>query len=451
MELKAFQEQLFAKGRTLGFTEMEVYYQADRDTHVRTFKGEVDSYSLAEKAGLSFRGLIDGKMATAFTEQIEAEAIDFLLEQAKENAEILEGSEAAELFGGSPSYPELNTYSEQLVNATPEELIRLAIRLEQVALEADPRIDLVNYCLMVRSENELFISNTKGLNCHRKSSKALCYLSAVAKEADDVTTGLEFGFTMTDLGDLDVESIARTAAREAVMKLNGQTIESDEYPVILRNDAASSLLKAFSSIFSGDKAEKGLSLLQGRLGEQVAGANITIVDDPLLPAGPGSTPFDAEGVATSQRQVIRDGQLLTFLHNTKSAKKAGVTTTGNGVKASYRANVSISPHNLFLVPGDQSLEDLIQQTERGILLAEFQGLHAGTNDVSGDFSLSCLGYLIENGQVVRAVNQITASGNILELLNNVEAIGNDLRFNGFGSGACGAPSLKVKSLSISGK
>ncbi|HEU4965298.1 MAG TPA: TldD/PmbA family protein [Bacilli bacterium] len=451
MELKAFQQQLFTRGKALGFTDMEVYYQAARDTVVRAFQGEVDSYTITEKAGLSFRGVWQGKMGTAFTEQIEEQAIDDLLRQAKENAEILENVDPEELFAGSPSYREVNQHSERLLHLSSEQLIETAIRLERVALQADPRIDLVNYCQVARSEGETFISNTKGLDCHHKSARLLGYVSAVAKEAEQVSSGMEFGMTFVDLDALNAEEVARQAASEALAKLNGDTIESDDYPVILRNHAAASLLKAFTSIFSGEAAEKGLSLLQDRIGEQVVGANITILDDPLLPEGPGSMPFDAEGVATAQRSLIQDGQLLTFLHNNKTAKKAGVATTGNAVKASYRAAATIAPHNLIIAPGEQSLDELIAGTERGLLLVEFQGIHAGTNSVSGDFSLSCLGYLIEQGKVVRPVNQITASGNILDLLKQVDALGDDLRFNGFGSGACGSPSLKVKSLSISGK
>ncbi|MGB8957205.1 MAG: metallopeptidase TldD-related protein, partial [Tumebacillaceae bacterium] len=248
-----------------------------------------------------------------------------------------------------------------------------------------------------------------------------------------------------------VEELARSAAEQALAKLGGQSIESKDYPVILRNNVAADLLRTYSSIFSGEEAAKGLSLLQGRIGQQVTGANITIVDDPFYENGPGSAPFDAEGVATAAHEVIKRGELLTFLHNRKSAAKAGVESTGNAVKSSYRAAVTIAPTNLYIEPGDASLAELIAGTERGILIVELQGMHAGTNTVSGDFSLFCIGHLIENGKVTRPVNQITVSGNFLKLLGDVEALGNDLRFSGFDRDASGSPSLKVKSLAIAGK
>jgi len=451
MDVREFQAKLFEKGKAVGFTDMELYYQSDRETTVRVFKGEIDAYLIAEKGGVAFRGEIAGKMGNSFTEKIDEESIDLLLSQARENAEILETENKEDLFAGSPSYVSLNLYSESLKNTAPDELIEAAKRLEQTAAEADPRVDLVNMCSVVNHESELTIVNTKGLNCHTKGNLAVAMVSVVAKEADGIASAYENGFSKRDLADLNVTEIAKVAALESVSRLGGQSIESGDYPVIFEKGAAAALLQAFSSIFSGEAAAKGLSLLQGKVGTSVVGANITIVDDPHLAGAPGSVPFDSEGMATARHEVIRDGQLLTFLHNRKSAKVAGVESTGNAMKSNYRSPVTVQPNNLFIVPGEVTLEQLIAGTERGLLIVDLQGIHAGTNAISGDFSLSCLGYLIEAGQVSRPVNQITVSGNFIHMLNSVDALGNDLHFKGFGRGACGAPALKIKSLSIAGK
>ena len=450
MEIRDFQTKLLARGQEAGFADMEVYYQADRELSVKVFKGEIDAYTIEEKAGLSFRGVFGGKMGYSFTEKLDEDSIGLLLKEARENAEIIESDDREELFGGSERYAEF-PFSDAVANTSPDTMIEAARTMERVALEADPRVDLVNSCMVVKSVNEVSIFNTKGLDCNFKRASAVCYVSVVAKEAGDITSGVEYSFTLDEFAPNRVEAIARSAAEQALAKLGGQTIESNDYPVILRNNVAADLLRTYSSIFSGEAAAKGLSLLQGRLGQQVTGANITIVDDPGYANGPGSTPFDAEGVAAERHEVIKAGELLTFLHNSKSAAMAGVETTGNAVKGSYRSPVSIAPTNLYIEPGDTSLEELIAGTERGILIVELQGMHAGTNTVSGDFSLFCIGHLIENGKVVRPVNQITVSGNFLKMLGDVESLGNDLRFSGFGRGASGSPSLKVKSLAIAGK
>lgn len=451
MDVREFQVKLFEKGKEAGFSDMELYYQSDRETTVRVFKGEIDSYLIAEKGGVAFRGEIAGKMGNSFTEKVDEESIDLLLAQARENAEIIETENKEDLFAGSPSYAELNLYSDALKATSPDQLIEAAKLLEQTAADADPRVDLVNMCTVVNHESELTIVNTKGLNCQTTSNLAVAMVSVVAKEADAISSAYEYGFSKRDIADLEVIEVAKQAAHESVSRLGGQSIESGDYPVIFEKGAAAALLQAFASIFSGESAAKGLSLLQGKVGESVVGANITIVDDPHLEGAPGSVPFDSEGMATARHEVIRDGQLLTFLHNRKSAKLAGVESTGNAVKSNYRSPVTVQPNNLFIVPGSASFDELIAGTERGLLIVDLQGIHAGTNAISGDFSLSCLGYLIEEGKVVRPVNQITVSGNFIQMLNAVDALGNDLHFKGFGRGACGSPALKIKSLSIAGK
>ncbi|MBL0387703.1 TldD/PmbA family protein [Tumebacillus sp. ITR2] len=451
MEMMQFKDELFDRGRALGFTDMEIYYQAERDTTVRVFKGEIDAYNIAEQAGLSFRGVINGKMGYSFTEKIDEDSMDLLLQEARDNAEILELGESEEIFAGSERYVELHDQAQALRNLTPDVLIETAKRMETVALAFDPRVELVNTCMTINNETELTIMNTKGLNCRTKNNIAIGYLSVVGKENGDVSSASRSEFVLREIGDLNAEELAKNAAQEAVGKLGAQTIESGSYPVILRRETAATLLKAFVSVFSGETARKGLTLLQDRVGEQVAGANVTIVDDPHLADAPGSTPFDSEGMATHRHEVVRNGQLVTFLHNLKTAKHFGVESTGNAFKSSYRSSVSVQPNNLYVEPGDLSLDELIAGTDRGLLLVELQGVHAGTNAVSGDFSLACIGYLIENGKIARPVNQITVSGNFLQVLNDVEAIGNDLHFNGYGRGACGAPSLKIKSLAIAGK
>ncbi|KEO84430.1 TldD/PmbA family protein [Tumebacillus flagellatus] len=451
MEMVQFKELLFEKGREVGFTDMEIYYQAERETTVRVFRGEIDAYNIAEKAGLSFRGVIGGKMGYSYTEKIDADSVDLLLQEARENAAILEQSESEEIFAGSERYVELRDQSQQLRELTPDVLIDTAKAMEAAALAHDPRVEMVNSCMTVNSETELTIMNTKGLNCHTKDNLVIGYISALAKEDGVVSSAAKGEYSLRNIEEVNAAELAQTAASEAVGKLGAQTIESGQYPVILRNETASTLLKAFVSVFSGESASKGLTLLQDRVGQKVAGENVTIIDDPHRTDAPGSTPFDSEGMATARHDVVRNGELVTFLHNLKTAKHFGVESTGNAYKASYRGSVSVQPNNLVLEPGDRSLDELIAGTERGLMLVELQGVHAGTNAVSGDFSLACIGHLIENGKIVRPVNQITVSGNILELLNNVEAIGNDLKFDGYGRGAVGAPSIKIKSLAIAGK
>ena len=209
---------------------------------------------------------------------------------------------------------------------------------------------------------------------------------------------------------------------------------------------------AMVSAFSAESADKGLTQLKDKVGEGIASPLIHIVEDPHLSGGFGSVPFDSEGVPTQKKRLVDGGQLTGFLHNLKTAKKFKVAPTGNGFKASYKSPVGIGATNFFIEPGEETLENLMMRLGSGVYLTELDGLHAGINPVTGEFSLSCRGFVIEAGHLGQAVNQITVSGNYFELLKQVEGVADDLSFEEVDSvSVYGAPSLYVKSLMISGE
>lgn len=446
MDIRLFQEKLFARGRELGCTNMEIYFQQGRSTSIRVVKAAIEEYTTKESGGLSLRLEYNGKMGYSYTEKLDEDSIDFLIHEARGNAGIIESKEIEELFGGSNSYPEVKTYSQTLNETTPQQLIEAAFMMEREALNADPRITMVNFCVVRKIESEVLIANTLGLNCEAKYNYATAGLSVIAVEGSDKTTGVWYEIALDNFDQINCVQIAKNAVEEAVSKLKAETIESNNYPVIFRQDAASTLLEAFVSIFSAEAVDKDFSRLKGKIGEQVATSLISIIDDPHMENVPARCAFDAEGSATQKIDIIKDGKLLTFLHNRKTAQKFGVESTGHASKSSYRGKIGISPQNLFLAPGETSLETMISGMKSGLMIIDLQGLHAGTNAVSGEFSLSCNGYLIENGEVARPVNQITVSGNFFNLLKDIEIVGNDLRY----LDGCTSPSLKVKSLTISG-
>ena len=180
----------------------------------------------------------------------------------------------------------------------------------------------------------------------------------------------------------------------------------------------------------------------------VAAPCVTIVDDPLREEGYATCPFDAEGVAAYKKTVVEAGKLMTLLHNRKTAAKAGVKSTGNASKASYAAPVKVAPTNFYMEPGDISFDALVEKLGKGLISTDVAGLHSGANAVSGDFSLLCSGFLVEDGKKGRAVKQITVAGNFLKLLESIEAIADDLKFP---SNPIGCPSVLVKGMSIAGK
>ena len=221
-------------------------------------------------------------------------------------------------------------------------------------------------------------------------------------------------------------------------------------PVALSPDAAADLLQTFSSVFSAEYAQKGLSLLNGREGEVIAAECVTIVDNPHLAGSIASAPFDGEGVATRPTKVVDGGRLTTLLHNLKTAHKQGVETTANAARG-YSSPVTVAPTNFYFQPSELSADELLAKLGDGLLITEVSGPHAGANAISGDFSLSAKGFRVREGKRAEAVNQITVAGNFYQLLKDVTAVGSDLTFGMPSGSQFGSPTLLVSSLSIAGK
>ena len=245
-------------------------------------------------------------------------------------------------------------------------------------------------------------------------------------------------------------AVWKAAAEEALSGLEAKQVLSGAYRALLRNDVAGTMLSTFSGVFSADNAQRGLSRLKGREGEAVAAACVTLMDDPHRPGSASSAPFDGEGVATVPKAVIEDGRLTTLLHNLKTAHKQGVATTANASRAGYASPVGVAPTNFYFRPTDEGFDAMLARLGDGLLITDLQGMHAGANPITGDFSLAAKGFTVKGGKIEAPVNQITVAGNFYDLLMHIEAVGGDLEFHAPGASCFGSPSLLVKGLSVAG-
>jgi PmbA protein len=450
MTLVEFKEAVFKKAELNGFTEYEIYYSSENSFGVQIFEGEIDKYTVSGNQGLSFRGLYNGQMGYAYTEILDDAAVDFVVKSAMENALVIEKEDKEIIYAGDEHYSDFDGFNEGLSKTAASEKIKLAFDLEGETKKLDDSVIRVE-SQMEEGENVTQIINSKGLNLSFKSNAVFAFAEAVVKDGDGMNADYAFKAAKS-LEEISARALAKEAVDSALAYKGAKTVKSGKYKVALRNDAAASLLQTFSGVFSADNAQKGMSLLKDKIGESIGSQAVTIMDNPLLKEGLNSRPFDAEGVAAYTKEVVKEGELKTLLHNLKTAAKEGVKSTGNASKASYSSPVEVAPSNFYFKPGEKNYEEILKALKDGLLITELQGLHSGANPVSGDFSLAAKGFLIKNGIVERPVEQITVSGNFYELLKNIEELGSDLKF-GFpsGRGYFGSPTLIVKELSIAGE
>lgn len=446
MVLDTFLHKLMDAARDAGIEATEAYIASGDSFKAVSVQQEIVQYAVNTSCGLSLRGLYGGKMGYASTEVMDEEAVDQLVKGVVESATLSEEEDKQFIYAGDEAYPKVDTYNPALESIAPKEKLDFVLNMEKAAVNFDSRVKQVEYNTVLSGSGKVRIKNTYGLDVSYKGNYCGAYLQPIAREGDKASTA--FDITLThDFSRLNYQSLAESAVKKAVFGLAGKPVKSGTYRVILENGAMADLLSTFSGIFSAENTQHGLSLLKGRVGETIAAGCVVLMDDPLLPFGEGSRPFDAEGVASKTKAVIENGVLKTLLHNLKTAQKDGVPTTGNASKASYSAPVRVSPTNFFVKPGVDDLEALMKKMGDGLVITEVSGLHSGANGVSGDFSLLAKGFAVKEGKKGNPVEQITIAGNFYHLLKNVRAVGSDLKFPGSN---VGSPSIDIGEMAVAG-
>lgn len=443
MTFEEFKNALFEIALKKGCEAAEVYAASSDGFSVNVLKGEIIKYSVERNTGLNLRVLYGGKSGYAYTEVYED--AESLVDHAIDNAKVIENTDVNPMQGKC-DYPDIEKKPNPIVDMAEDEKINIALNLERDTLGFDDRVNRMAFCSVDTGVSTEHIYNTLGLAADSTDRYSYVVVAPILRQGEDEHESFAFKFG-PDI--MQYDEIIKEAVDNALMQFNAKTVDSGEYRILIRNDAAGDLLAAFSSIFSAERVQKGLSLLAGKLGEPIASPLVSIVDDPFEKDNPRA--FDAEGVPSVLTTVVEDGVLKSYLHNLKTALKDGVASTSNAGRGGVSAPVDVAPSNFYILKGEKSFAELTEELSSGLIITELSGLHAGLNPVSGDFSLIAKGLLVEGGSIIRSVDQITVAGNFLDLLKNIIGVGSDLRFGIPGGSRIGSPSLLIEKLIVSGK
>ena len=382
---------LFDEGKKAGLTDMEVYVVKNDQFSCKVFKQNVDAYSVSKTQGLSFRGIYDGKMGYTYTEKCEDSSIPFLISSVINNALLIEKEENETLYPGDEHYVSLKLYNDSFNEVSALDKINFLKEVEKECLALDPRVKSVDYCSFANGTTEVSLKNTKGLDLFERQNFAYSYVSVLVSENGENKNDGDF-IIGTDFSRYTPTSFAKKIVNNALSQLGSTKVKSGSYPIVLKNLVAGDILQAMSNIFSAEAVLKDLSRLKDKIETTVASSLVTIIDDPHLEDGMGSSSFDGEGVATVKKEVITNGVLKTYLHSLTTARSFNVAPTGNASRASFKSSVNISPSNMYIKPQSLSFNEIIKQVNHGLYITDVQGLHAGLNAISGDFSLSANGF-----------------------------------------------------------
>jgi PmbA protein len=419
-----------------GADEAEAFIRSSKGLSVEMKDQQIDALESSLTVGYSLRVMKDKRLG--FSYSTDREAFSSVVEKAVEAARWVDRDEYLELPEPSDS-ASVEIFDPEISSTSEGEAVKKVSLLEQAAYNEDKRIRNIRTARGSFRNSETIIVNSKGVDRQYSSTTCTAQIMAKAEDGRDSQMGWYF-MGSRFLNEVSFEDVGKHAARRAVQLLGSKRMYARKTPVILDNSVAVEFMGIFASSLSSESVQKGKSLLSGKKGKKVISPKINMVDNGLIPGRLGSRPVDDEGVPSQDKTLIKEGILTGYLYNTYTAKKEGVSSTGNAVRSSFTGLPSVGLSNLYIEAVSRSdvlsIEEIFKAADTCLYVTEAMGVHTA-NPISGEFSVGVSGLLIEKGEIAFPVKEAVISGNILSFFENIEAVGDDLVF--FGN--VGSPSL----------
>ena len=438
-----------AAARRAGADAADAIQIASDSVELRVRADEVEYVKQSRERTLGLRAFVRGARGLRTALVSSSDLSKVALERLAEDAVALARATAEDPAAGPPGdgfareLPELALLDPADREAPLETRLAAAREAERAARGVDARIVNSEGSTASSHFDALAFASSEGFEgCYEGAYHALS-CAPVAAENGAMQTDWWMSASRTLRGLAAPEAVGRRAAERALGQLGARSVPTQQAPVIFEAPAARAVLGNLVGCLSGSAVYRRSSFLAGRIGERIASEGVSVIDDGRLVGGLGSRPFDGEGQATRRTVLVERGRLASFLLDVYSARKLGLRSTGNASRAAASAP-GVSPTNLWLEPGRESLDELVRNTERGLLVTGLFG--QGFNPVTGDFSRGARGFWIEGGECVHPVEEVTVAGNLADLLQGVDRVGSDL----LRLGSLGAPSFRVACLTVAG-
>jgi PmbA protein len=450
LEGAAAVEHALARATVAGARQADALLAESDTLEARVRDEGIDFVKQARERTLGIRAFVEGpgglRQASTSTSDLSAAAIERMAEETA----ALARATAPDPMAGLPEGPFASESPDLCLLDPADREVGVEARIEDArgaetaARARDPRIVNSEGSQVGSVFSRVSYGNSEGFLDQFESASHSLFSEPVAR----ANGAMQRDYWLTvgrSLASLEAPaSVGRRAADRALARLGASRVRTCEVPVIFDPLTARSLLGHLVSCVSGYAVYREATYLAGRLGEEVAAPTLTVVDDGRLPAALGSCPFDGDGLPTRRTVVVERGVLQSYLLDTYSARKLGLASTGNASR-SPGGSAGAAPTNLWIEPGDRSLEEIVADTERGLLVTELIGM--GFNPVTGDYSRGAAGLWIEQGRIIHPVEEITVAGHLAEMLSSIDAVGNDL----LRLGRVSSPTLRVARMTVAGE
>ncbi|MEE0901746.1 MAG: TldD/PmbA family protein [Methanobrevibacter sp.] len=395
----------------------EIYIDESRLIELDSKQDELNFAKEEIEQGVGIRVIKDNKVGFAFTSNLDkiAETGMQAIENTKLNkkdenyafAEVEKVSDVKKVYDNKFNDLDLNESVEFLKNV--------------ITTATDSGCEVTGSGFSA-SEGRSLILNSNGVSIEDEGTGFGVSLSVTIQKDGKIATA--YNSQASRFFDLDGEKLANEVCNLAKSSLDTKPIETNDYDVVLDYYAATGLLQTFISAFNGENVMRGRSILNGKIGSEIANPTLSIIDNPLLEKGMYTAKCDGEGSASQKTDLIKDGVLNSFIYDIYTANKAGLKTTSNGYRGSYLTTPMINPTNLeFKFSEMRNLDEI----NNGVLTTSVLGAHTA-NPISGDFSVEASNaFKIENGELTDPINKAMISGNIFEIMKKVEGLNSEIK------------------------
>lgn len=436
-------KKFFERAEKEGISPFELQNSSSTSINLKVFMDEVESYNIANDSEVRGRGMVDGKLGSFSSDKVSNSIADMMFESIKETAKY--GKEYDSDFFISPGrdYHRPKHYITALDKVDVKRYIDLCKRISKKVREKEPKITITSVFLEYKKTRST-IQNSKGLRLIDHRNHLFLYCSAKYDFEGEIQSGLNIKL-IDDLEEFDEDKFVEETIKKTISQVGSGPVDSGKYTVLFNPDCVSILLQPLFSHLSQYSVNKHLSKMENNLGEEVFSKKLTITENPFAKNVFGAI-YDAEGVPTTKKLLIKKGVVNSFYSDLESAKESGTESTGN---ASYTLG-SVKPAVGFcsVKRGKKSFEETLKYIQNGLYITGLEGIGTGLSTETGNYSLQAEGYLIKDGKVDKPVSLITVAGNVFDDFKRIAIISNkpELTIRGVST-----PPVAIRKLSVSGK
>lgn len=410
--------------------DLEVYSVTNKEITIEYLNDELSNYKIQNIKEYKIKSLLDGAAVKLKTLDISnPKEIIELLKATRELTDELDDDALATSI-------DIEVNTRKSIEVKPQEIKANINSFNKYIKEKYPSVFTIHTEYNFELD-EYDINNTNGVSLHDSNYHAFYYSDIVLK-INDKNLSCEKYVMAKEIDFEKFKTLVEEKIKDTLNRLSPKSISTNKYNIILENKCVFDILNAISPAFYAKNIINKQSPLTNKFNQKIFSDKITIVEDPTNPELIGTRLFDSEGTKTCYKKIIEQGIFKTKLYNKKYAAKDNTNSTGNvfGVR------------NMSIIQGTKNKFELLKRLNNGIIINKLMGIHSSINQLTGDISIQCEGYIVRDGNQNEAINQIVLVSNIFELFTQVKEIGADLEW--FGTTG-GAPSLLIENITIAGK